>query len=466
MPSGPDVPARSPHKLALLAGVVAGALILGYLIGDGQEKWVAVLVALAATAVLASSREAFLGFAFAVVILVPTDWISGALVGVPAARLPRILVALALIHVARALYDGTARTAFARWTLVDSAVLAYLVIGSMGMGSLTREIVYVWEQVVVGPVALYCVGRTIGAQRGLSKTASGTIVIAGALLALSVLFDGASGYAHFSHAGADYGWSESVSSVFRPGGTIGQPVRAATLSTLCLAWLPLWFITFRRQRSGLILVAVMLLTAVALSFTRAAWLSAALIVLMYIGVLRGWKSAAFVSAAVLGTAAWMVSAYANSREFFMAVLRPDTIAYRLRLWNYAGQAAERRTLWQLVAGAGILSSRNPNASAAYSLALSGTHNAYLTALLEHGVLGLVAYVGVVAGPAFVGARALKHGVEPGVRAAGMALVGLSLTAVVCGWSSELIRQYNVPAMFLLSVGLLISVVLQPEVAEA
>ncbi len=452
------------QRAAGTALVAGGALGLGYLIGDGRVKWIALLIAVVGAVILVASREAALAFAIGVVIAVPTDWVTGALVGVPAARLPRLLAVLALVHVARAIYDGTARRSFVRWNLVDSAALAYFVVASIGASSLTNEVVYAWEQVVVGPVALYTMGRTLWSRGDLPRVASLAVVVTGSLLASSVLFDGVTGVAHFAHAGADYGWSDSVSAVFRPGGLIGQPVRAATLCALCLAWIPIWPLGIRRK-TIIIGAAALLLGAVVVTFTRAAWLSVALFGLTYLGVWRGWRSSAFVLGAAAAAAVWIVGAYASSRAFFMAVLRPDTILYRLRLWTYAGQAAERFGTAQLLAGSGMLSSRDANASAAYALAFSGTHNAYLTAVLEHGLLGLLAYLGLIVGPALLGVRALRDGGQTRQRRAGLALIGLSLTVAVCSWSSELIRQYNVPSFYLLSVGLLVSMVLRPEDAE-
>ena len=439
-------------------GLVVGSIVLGRLLAMGDTRPIFLLIAGVIALALLLNKELFVFSAVVVSVAVPTDWISGTLVGIPQVSLTRLLVLIGVIHVVRIALVRD-RSVGLRSGPFDVPVLAYGVVSTVGMVMRPEMALHMWDHVIFAPVMLYIVFRVISSESAVERTFSIAVITGGAILSLSVILDQMAGVPLFANPFRPYDWMETPGTVFRPGGTLGQPVRAATLCVLLLTWYPFALFKLGRSRRWLLWLALLLL-AIGLTFTRAAWLSLVLVLPVYLLLMYGGRALAIALPFAGAVSAWAISSLEGTR-LTQAVLRPETLQYRMGLWGYAWGVFRNQSLPEALLGGGMLVTRDPNYSAAFTLARSGTHNAYLTMFLEHGVVGVVSFMGVLASAIFAGFRAISQR-DSLAHSAGLVLIGITIVLAVTSFTSEIVRQYNVVSFTLISLAVLTTAVRDTE----
>jgi len=446
-----STPSASLRNLG--AAMVAVAAVIGTVVGTG---WSAALLGaslLAALLVLMAKRELFVSLAISTAIVLPVDWLTGSLIGVRFLSIPRLFAAVAVFHIVWTLWRDQGSRSIRPPTPLDYCVLAFVGIGllsAVSAGTLDARVI--WVDVTLAPCVIYFAARALGHEPRALQLLSGAVMLAAGALAASVLFDAVTGVVHWVGPSADYFWDESSANIFRPGGFVGQPVRAATLLVISLAWLPVAVRLHPRKRGVIAVLGVVVAVAVLVTFTRSAWLTMLAFAVLFMFAVWGARRAVVISVALAAAAVVPVMAFLGTWSGIRGVLRPDTILYRLKLWEYSLAPIGDFSPQQLLFGLGTLASRDSDFGMSSDLVQSGTHNAYITVLVEHGPIALAAYVLIVVLPLAWGASMLRRGSES--RPYGLTLMGLSIAFGLAGVSSEIVRQYSVPLAYLAGVACL------------
>lgn len=443
--SAPTEPLASLAWLAVLPAGVG----LGYLVASRGAAAAAPL--LLALAVYALPRRSLYGLSAGIsLVLVVPYWHT---LGSPQAGLMRIavLAALATCLFARGL----------RPTAVDLSVVAIILVSVLGW--ILQD-----SQPGVGrilltallPLAFFVAARTVSSDN-VPKVMS-VALMAGAVGAVTVIYESLVGHLLFADP-TSYSWNVTDSTIFRPGGIFGSPPGAATVLALtALFGLSTLSTTGRFRGVAWIALGVTVLACV-LTFTRASLIGLGGGVLVYLWLSRSpllRPGRVVVASLVLVVMTITVLPRLESSTLFQrGIVRPGNLAARESYWRLAlpiAEASPRNFILGIGSARTVVSKLGGNTpvelAAAPELVNHGTHNQYVLALLEQGLIGLAVLLAWLITTLVVGIRGRQRSTDPS-RAA---LVGSVVAFAVVMLANNSMLHPPSLAMGALASGLLVA----------
>jgi O-antigen ligase len=246
------------------------------------------------------------------------------------------------------------------------------------------------------------------------------IFAAGVVGAFSVFFEAAVGHVFFVDA-TSYSWNASDSTIFRAGGVYGSPPGAATvLAMSALCGLPFVRSTVGRRRAVSIGCLALIVGGCVVTFTRASVIGLGAGLLVYLWLSRSPllrpSRVAIGAALICCTLLLVLPTLEQSTLFQRGVVRPGNLAGREAYWRLAIPIAEADSanLSVGIGSARTLAARQggnipAELAAAPALIDHGTHNQYVLALVEQGLVGLSALVAWLAATVLTGVRRIRAG---------------------------------------------------------
>lgn len=190
-----------------------------------------------------------------------------------------------------------------------------------------------------------------------------------------------------------YQWVENEYNVFRAGGMTGSAPQAGLLLGIII-FLSYGRLVKSRCTSKLIYLTacLIILTAILLTYTRAAWFAVLVGSLMYM-YFTGRPRFFLYLAVLLTVAIVLFFMPLDFSDDFMqkGITRPGTLFSRFAFWKEALDIYTS-SLKNMIFGIGFLGSRQIEIVGSPLLVEVGTHCYYLTLLLETGVIGLFLYL--------------------------------------------------------------------------
>ena len=429
-----------------LVAALAARVIVSYgVLGAGMLVAVPVVV-------LALTNRWLLALACVVGgLAIPTDWLTGAYVGVPWLTLPRVLIAAGVVHVL-ARPRKTILQLKTRLMLPDVFVVTMFVCALLGLHLTDHSARLQFEYVVATPAMFYFILRVMQLdEKEVVKVAVGAQVAA-LFAACTVFADAVAGRELFLGPKNMYS-ATWLGESFRPGGILADPPRMGTALAivLCLA-------LFALPRVGAIM-RCFLLTSIAvgaagivLTLTKSV-LAAVLVVGFMIAVLHLGPGRAVGVTTLLGAVMGVAYMVLPRAVLERSLLRPETVGLRYDLLGLTLDGLRKFSPMEYLFGAGFLSTRDISFSSAWTLARSGTHDSFLTTFAETGILGLVGFVGFLGAATLMGMkRAFRRGSDSD---AGTVLAAVAIILGMTSLGYESIRSYVIMSECLGSATLMI-----------
>lgn len=413
---------RAAHSFALALGC---ALLLGYVVARfGASVAVALLLLPVGGYLLLRHPLNGLLFGLSVILIVPY-WLT---LGTAQSAVFRLasLVALLTCLFARRL----------RLTSVDMAVVALVAVAVLSW--LLRD-----DQGGVGkillnlfvPLSFYAAGRTVPPD-SIPRIMT-VALFAGTVGSLSVFYEAYIGHAVFIDP-SSYSWNASDSTIFRAGGVFGSPPGAATvlaISSLC--GVPAFRAAAGRRR---LLVGCCLSLSVAgciLTFTRASVIGLAVGLVVYLALSRSPLlrpgRLMFGLLALIVVLLVALPTLEGSTRFQRGVVRPGNVTGRIQYWELAlpiAKSSPHNLLFGIGPARTLVARQGGTISAdlagAPVLVSYGTHNQYVLALLEQGLLGLAALLVWLGTTIVRGLIGCRHKIDPTAAALTGAIVAFAI----------------------------------------
>lgn len=414
----------SPNRL--LAMLLAPlAVFLGYAVATGRVRYALVLLIASPASWLVSRRRGGLLAGVALILVVPS-WLAVGSAQLAVLRVAPLFAATALLT-ARDFRPNRIDAAVA--ILLLAAVGSVVIQGMPGTGKVLLN-----EMIALG---FYVGARVVPA--AAARKVMTAAHLAGALGALTVIYEWHAGHSIFVDANAYY-WNATESTIFRPGGIFGSPPGAATvLAITALLGLPaLRSAASARERGVLAVSSLVTVIACVLTLTRASLIGLAVGLAVYLWLSRSslitptrMVIGVLVASLVVVVGLPLIQ---STGTFQQAVARPGNLGTRESIWQLAlpivfdspshlafGVGAENT----VVPGQGGPASAALGSSP--SLISEGTHNQYVLALLEQGLVGLGAVVLWLGAMILAGTRtALRVHGDPTVAALTATVVAMAI----------------------------------------
>lgn len=434
--------------VALIAAGATLALAVGYMLVHGRTS---VAIALAFTPLLAvwlvprPSRGLALGLVL--ILAVPSWWQLG---GRHVLQYAALLAAFSALSARRL-----------RLTGADCALAVYVTVVVLGW-LLQYDQPHTWHLVLteLTPIGFYLGARAVPQSR-LRRLMALTL-FAGTLGALSVIYEFSRGHVLFIDPTL-YKWNASLTDIFRPGGIFGGPPGAGEV-LCCVLFFGLAALGVLRGRVKVLALACLAICSLALvvTFTRAALIGGVAGLLLFLWLVRSplLRPARVVLALVAASAALLVvlPSLETNPTFYEGIVRPGTLSAREGYWRLAlpvATASPHNLIFGVgtgTLGAQALASRDPlpfDVAVTPQTYTDSLHNQYITTLVEQGLIGVAALVGLLLAGFLPAARAARRGRD--VAAAAIAASILS-TAIVFAQDSNLDHPPSV-VMLLTTIGL-------------
>lgn len=366
--------------------------------------------------------------------------------------LDRVASAVAVVSMAIAALSGRRW----HWHRTDAAVLLYF--GVIVLGWLLQNYQPHVGRLVIGeltPIGFYLAARRIPRQH--VRLVMFSIFFAGAIGALTVLFERAVGHQVFPSPLNAAAYAGSLTAVFRPSGVFGAPPLAGAVLDFVLL-IGLACVSLARGRVRVLAIVGVLTCglAVILTFTRADIIGAAIGILIFLVLVRSPVVRPLRAVLMIVTIATMVVAVLPSAQqsvtFQQGIVRPGSLSSRESVWRIALPIATSST-HNLVVGIGTGVFENPiqesQVAAAPSTVTAGIQNQYLTTLVENGLVGLVALLVVLASPIVTAGRSAIRDRDPIHASLAAAVVALAIGLI----ANTVLLDSPVDVLFLSAAGL-------------
>jgi O-antigen ligase len=399
---------RWPEPAWTPLALVACAVLLGYVVATRGPAPAAALIVVPGGAYLVLRRPLNGLLLGAALILVVPYWYT---LGVPQAAVFRIAALLAL---ASCLFASG-------WRPVTVDLTVFLLAAVTFLGWLLRSDRSGLGPIVVNqllPLGFYVSARVVPGVR--VPRVMLMIFAAGVAGALSVYYEAAVGHAFFVDE-QSYSWNASDSTIFRAGGVYGSPPGAATvLAMSALCGLPFVRSAVGRRRALSVGCLALIVGGCIVTFTRASVIGLGAGLLVYLWLSRSPllrpSRVAVGAALVCCTVLLVLPALEQSTLFQRGVVRPGNLAGRASYWRLAIPIAETSAanLSVGIGSARMLAARQGGSipaelAAAPVLIDHGTHNQYVLALVEQGLVGLGALVAWLAATVLMGVKRIRAG---------------------------------------------------------
>ncbi len=251
------------------------------------------------------------------------------------------------------------------------------------------------------PLGFYLGARALS-PRSIEKVMVVSL-FAGTVGALTVIFEYFVGHTVFLDTTA-YHWSATTTTIFRPGGIFGGPPQASTVLcfVIIFGFAALFFLRGRIRLLGVLSLAICAV-ALALTFTRAAFIGLAAAILLYLLLTRSPLLRPTRIIWALGVALLLIlfalPAAQKSTTLKEGVFRTGTLTARESYWSAAMPIVTSNS-HNFIFGIGTAALETPGISQsapvtrdlavrpkAYTASL---HSQYVTELVEGGVIGFLA----------------------------------------------------------------------------
>jgi O-antigen ligase len=399
-----------PETSLAVGGSVAAVLLAYVLVRHSPELAIALLLVVPVAWVLTRTDAGLL--AGLVVILILPSWQT---VGSTQASVLRI----ASLAAASTLLMSRQRI---RPCLTDVAVILLVVVTVLGwLLQLDQPHAGRVLSIEFTPIGFY-----IGA-RSLSPSAVPRVLVAtlfaGTAGALTVIYEYLVGHTVFLDT-ATYQWNATASTIFRPGGIFGGPPQASTVLCFVIVFGIAALDTELRGRWRLLGAGCLgiCVVALALTFTRAAFIGVGVAVVFYLWLVRSplLRPTRVAWAAGLGCVIALVALPAIQKNHVVqeGVLRSGTLTAREGYWSTAIPIVTTNP-HDFVFGIGTAALETPAISPAavipdplairpqaYTVSL---HSQYVTELVENGAIGLACLAFLLIVPFLRGAGAGRRG---------------------------------------------------------
>lgn len=420
--------------LTIVATVLVGSVDAYLLVTKGPL--VAFSLILAACVVIYAIRGATnaLILSTAAFLLVPYWYAFGSVAGlkVTAVRLAALFVVLGIFYWRRTRTNGLdiaigafAVGAFASWLFTGA---------TLGSGKLLA--------IQALALLLYIAARHVASAKieALLLTVFGV----GTLAALTVLAEYLHGALIFQDP-TNYIWQATDTDVFRPGGVFGSPPGAATVLAMTgLCGLPLLQGASRRRRMAYAACLAITLIAITITFTRAGIIAVFVgaVVYLWLAKVPIVTPVRVVAASILVTLLMLLALPTLERTttFQHGLIRSGTLTARESYWQLALPIITKNP-HNFLFGLGLNSTLVPQQGAPAPASLSaspvlianGTHNQYVLAWLEQGLIGFGLLVGWLVMALRTGLRAARSNLPHSRFASG-------LTAAVVAFAIILLQD--------------------------
>jgi hypothetical protein len=439
--------------LALFAGLVIGYAV----VRRGTGAALALAFVIPAVAFLARRAAHALVLATGALAVVPYWWT----VQSPQLSIPRLALVLGGFGI---LVGAGRRTRLRSTDFVVAALAVTFLVSFDSSLAIPRGILI---ETVVG-LCFYCIGRLCGTPAN-TRLIFWAFAVAGAVGALSVMFEFFVTKAPLVSDSSRYGWQQDATYIYRPGGLYGSPpgaVIALGMTTIC----GLSLIALERgARRVLAIVCVALgLLAIVLTFTRAGWIGFGVGALVYgivsADAIRRRAKALLAVAGVLAVAAILILPSVSGSDLYQkGVNRAGTLQTRQGYWQLAfplvGDSSSH-LLWgrgfnALSAGqsGGMIDARLMSAP---QLSISGTHNQFVRTLVEHGIVGLALMLGWLLGTFAIAVRQARRA-RGEARRLSAALAGATISFAIASLADDTFGDAQTLALAALITGLAVTV---------
>jgi O-antigen ligase len=409
---GPRMPAWTrSRESALAVGGTAAAVFLAYVLVRRSPAMAIGLLLLVPVAWLLTRSDVGLLTGLVLILILPAWQIVGS-AQVSVLRLAS-LAAASTILVSRERI---------RPCLTDLAVVLLVVVTVLGwLLQLDEQHAGRVLSIEFTPIGFY-----IGA-RALSPLAMPRVLVttlfAGTVGAFTVIYEYFVGHTVFLDT-ATYQWNATPNTIFRPGGVFGGPPQASTV--LCFVIVFGIAVLDGELRGKWKLIGTscigVCVIALALTFTRAAFIGLGVAILLYLWLRRSplLRPTRLAWACGLGCVIVLVAlpTLEQSHVVQRGVLRAGTLAVRENYWSTA-MPIVTTSPHDFLFGIGSGALETPTISPAtvipaplavrpqaYTVSL---HSQYVTALVENGVIGLACLAFVLVVPFWRAARAGRRG---------------------------------------------------------
>ncbi len=373
-----------------------------------------------------SIRSLGLLIGLSLVLLIPT-WTT---FGVPQASVLRVAVLCTIPTILLGRHTRISWVDVSLFGLISVIVLGWLLQNNQpSVGSITLTLIL--------PVGFFLAARELSS-REVRLIMNYTFFL-GSIAALTVLYEFTAGQVVFADP-TSYYWTGDEATIFRPGGVFGSPPAASTVLILtALCGLPLFRQLDGVQRSLFVFCFAVVLLAVALTFTRAAFVAFALGLVAYLWLSRSpiLQSRRLLPILIVGLVAVIVflPRLEGSRSFQQGVLREGTFSARVDAWELTLPIVRSSTQIALF-GLGTAAAEAPAIGANVPLELAtapelvdhGTHNQYIHTVLHQGAVGLFLLLTWLL--ATIGTAARSSRVNNDRHAAALGSGGLALAALM------------------------------------
>jgi O-antigen ligase len=321
------------------------------------------------------------------------------------------------------------------------------------------------------PISFYFAARGLSRERVWSIL--WVVLGAGALAALTVLYEGLVVGSAVFISPDQYLWNASGQALFRPGGVFASPPGA--VSVLAMTSICGLAVIARARGTQRMLAIVLTLICVAGAidtFTRAGYIGIAAGATAYVFLARSTVFTPRRFLILAGTVAVIFSvvflpALSTATWYQQGVLRKGNLAIRESYWTLA-KPLITDSPQDLVFGHGIdsltsqSSTGGPSVGISQSLSTSptlttiGPHNQFVRILLEQGLVGILLVAGWLGG-ACIAAIARVRTVAPELRPVIAALVGATISFVLVASANDSMRHPPSLALIALVTGMLVTI---------
>jgi putative inorganic carbon (HCO3(-)) transporter len=235
--------------------------------------------------------------------------------------------------------------------------------------------------------------------------------------------------------------------VYRLRGTFDQSNNYARyLMLVVLAAVAASTVLRRRARLVPLLAALAMLPLLFLTYARTAWigLAAGLVVMAWVAGRRRLVAAVAVAGiALLAVPGVLGTLFALARPTTANMAsQNNSLAWRLGYWREILTLGLQRPLTGL----------GPDGTVAATVDAKEPHNEYLRAAIEGGVIGLVAYLMLLAVAILVAVRVCRRANSPYERAVGLTGVGVVVALAVAGIASNIVLSVSFMWYFAVVLG--------------
>lgn len=278
-----------------------------------------------------------------------------------------------------------------------------------------QQSVNTWIDAVLLPATLFIATRKTATNAAARLRIAAAASLSGVVVAMIGLGERATGFELASFNGGQVRADPEINGVVRVSGPFNVPEVYALVLVLTLAMTFYWMLAAQRRVLGTIAIALQI-AGIFVSLFRVAWLSAAVVILLAVGLRRGQPVRLVVCAGLVAAAAWAFAFGGQSNSTISERLsNAQNIYTRAATYEQAVDIWRRAPLFGVGTGQYSVAQAEAPPVAVHGIPTQTTpHSSFLWILAEQGIVGFAALGAVVVA---LGAmvRRLRRRAPPGER---------------------------------------------------